>query len=64
MFFEAGVKNQNFKVDLIVLKFCMSLQGTNTNFFCFLDHNDLCFYFKVTAILKKEMQISQKPSQI
>ena len=64
MFFEAGVKNQNFKVDPIAMKFCMGLQGTNRNFFCFLDHNDLGFYFKVTAILKKEMQISQKPSQI
>ena len=64
MFFEAGVKNQNFKVDLIVPKFFMGLQGTNRNFFCFLDHNVLGFYFKVTAILKKEMHISQKPSQI
>ena len=64
MFFEAGVKNQNFKVDPIALKFFMGLQGTKTNFFCFLDHNDLCFYFKVTAVLKKEMQISQKQSPI
>ena len=29
MFFEAGVKNQNFKVDPIALKFFMSLQGSN-----------------------------------
>ena len=50
MFFEAGVKNQNFKVDPIAMKFCVDLQGTNRNFFCFLDHNDLGFYFKVTAI--------------
>ena len=49
-FFEAGAKNQNFKLDPIALKFCMGLQGTNRNFFCFLDHNDLGFYFKVTAI--------------
>ena len=44
MFFEAGVKNQNFKLDLIVLKFCMGLWGTNTNFLCFLDHIDLGLY--------------------
>ena len=27
MFFEAGVKNQNFKLDPIAWKFCMGLYG-------------------------------------
>ena len=62
MFFEAGVKNQNFKLDPIALKFCMGLQGTYTNSFCFLDHIDLGLYSKVTAILKKKMAIFWKLS--
>ena len=52
MFFEAGVKNQNFKLEPITLKFCMGLQGPNTNFFCFLDHIDLGPYSKDMAVLK------------
>ena len=53
MFFEAGVKNQNFKLKLIELKFCMGLQGPNTNFFHFLDHIDLGPYLKVMANFKE-----------
>ena len=62
MFFEAGVKNQNFKFDPIVLKFCMGLWGTNTNFLCFQKHIDLGLNSKNTAILKKKMAIFWKLS--
>ena len=60
MFFEAGVKNQNLKLGPIALRFCMGLSGTNTNFFCFLDHIDLGLYLKNTAILKKKNIFSKK----
>ena len=62
MFFEAGVKNQNFKLKPIALRFCMGLQGPNTNFFCFLDHIDLGPYLKVMAVLKEKMPVFWKQS--
>ena len=60
MFFEAGVKNQNFKVDRIALKFCMDLKGPYINFFCFLDHMVLGPYIWDMAVFKQKMAIILK----
>ena len=55
IFLEAGVKNQNFKLEPIGLKFCRGLGGPKMNFFCFLNHIVLGLYLKVMAIFKKKM---------
>ena len=62
MFFEAGVKNQNLKLEPISLRFCMGQQGPNRNFFCFPDHIDLGPYSKDMAVLKQKMPIFWKRS--
>ena len=63
IFLEAGVKNQNFKLEPIGLKFCRVLGGPKINFFCFLNHIVLGLYLKVMAIFKKKMWIFQEWSQ-
>ena len=63
IFLEAGVKNQNFKLEPIGLKFCRGLGGQKMNFFCFLNHIVLGLYLKVMAIFKKKMWIFQEWSQ-
>ena len=63
IFLEAGVKNQNFKLEPIGLKFCRGLGGPKMNFFCFLNIIVLGLYLKVMAIFKKKMWIFQEWSQ-
>ena len=63
IFLEAGVKNQNFKLEPIGLKFCRGLGGPKMNFLCFPNHIVLGLYLKVMAIFKKKVWIFREWSQ-
>ena len=64
MIFEAGVKNQNFKFEAIVFKFCRGFGGPKTNFFCFQDPIVIGPYFRDMAVSNFKMGISRKWGRI